>query len=401
MKIRCTILALLFFLSLLQKVSGQSITKTTLSFYGDTIDLPYQPSAFIDYTSPLSEVSIKNFYEQISNADFEPVVAALLQYKNQNKPDDWMYYQLIRKTAQTISPKADNYNRYTLYKWYFLTKSGYDAILSIAGNQILFYVRSEENIYNIPYRIKDGKQYVCLNYHDYGSNIDFEKIKFSEVGLEVPEAWNSFSYKLTQLPKFKQDDYQEKQLQFTYNENEYQFKVKLNPQVQTIFANYPAVDYASYFTAPLSRETYSSLIPALKKNLKGMSTKQGVDYLMRFTRYAFGFESDSKNFGQEKRLLPEQTLLYENSDCEDRVALFFYLVKEIYNLPMIVLTYPKHVTIAVKFDKPVGKTIVYNGNKYSVCEPTPQKIDLPVGKLLPELRHSPYEIAYVYIPQNH
>ena len=120
-----------------------------------------------------------------------------------------MYYQLIRKTAQTISPKADNYNRYTLYKWYFLTKSGYDAILSIAGNQILFYVRSEENIYNIPYRIKDGKQYVCLNYHDYGSNIDFEKIKFSEVGLEVPEAWNSFSYKLTQLPKFKQDDYQE------------------------------------------------------------------------------------------------------------------------------------------------------------------------------------------------
>ena len=401
MKIRCTILALLFLLSLLQKVSGQSITKTTLSFYGDTIDLPYQPSAFIDYTSPLSEVSIKNFYEQISNADFEPVVAALLQYKNQNKPDDWMYYQLIRKTAQTISPKADNYNRYTLYKWYFLTKSGYDAILSIAGNQVLFYVRSEENIYNIPYRMKDGKQYVCLNYHDYGSNIDFEKIKFSEVSLEVPEARNSFSYKLTQLPKFKQDDYQEKQLQFTYNENEYQFKVKLNPQVQTIFANYPAVDYASYFTAPLSRETYSSLIPALKKNLKGMSTKQGVDYLMRFTRYAFGFESDSKNFGQEKRLLPEQTLLYENSDCEDRVALFFYLVKEIYNLPMIVLTYPKHVTIAVKFDKPVGKTIVYNGNKYSVCEPTPQKIDLPVGKLLPELRHSPYEIAYVYIPQNH
>ena len=401
MKIRCTILALLFLLSLLQKVSGQSITKTTLSFYGDTIDLPYQPSAFIDYTSPLSEVSIKNFYEQISNADFEPVVAALLQYKNQNKPDDWMYYQLIRKTAQTISPKADNYNRYTLYKWYFLTKSGYDAILSIAGNQILFYVRSEENIYNIPYRIKDGKQYVCLNYHDYGSNIDFEKIKFSEVSLEVPEARNSFSYKLTQLPKFKQDDYQEKQLQFTYNENEYRFKVKLNPQVQTIFANYPAVDYASYFTAPLSREAYSSLIPALKKNLKGMSTKQGVDYLMRFTRYAFGFESDSKIFGQEKRLLPEQTLLYENSDCEDRVALFFYLVKEIYNLPMIVLTYPKHVTIAVKFDKPVGKTIVYNGNKYSVCEPTPQKIDLPVGKLLPELRHSPYEIAYVYIPQNH
>ena len=379
---------------------AQGTTSTNFNFYGDNIELPYRPSSFIDYTGPLSEQSIRSFYTQISNANYEPVVGALLQYKKQNKPDDWMYYQLIRKTAQTISPKAENYYRYTLYKWYFLTKSGYDAILCIAGDQILFYVQSDENIYNIPFRVKNGKQYVCLNYHDYGSNIDFEKTKFSEVVMQVPQAKNSFSYKLTHLPDFKHDDYLEKELQFTYNENEYQFKIRLNPQVKTIFANYPAVDYASYFSAPLSKETYGSLIPALKKNLKGMSTKNGVDYLMRFTRYAFAFEPDAKNFGQEKRLLPEQTLLYENSDCEDRVALFFYLVKEIYDLPMIVLTYPKHVTIAVKFDKPVGKSIVYNGSKYSVCEPTPQKQDLPVGKLLPELRHTTYEIAYVYNPKN-
>ena len=76
---------------------------------------------------------------------------------------------------------------------------------------------------------------------------------------------------------------------------------------------------------------------------------------------------------KRKRLSPEQTLLYENSDCDDRAALFFYLVKEIYDLPMIVLAYPKHITIAVQFDKPVGKPIVYNGQRYYVCEPTPQK----------------------------
>ena len=105
-----------------------------------------------------------------------------------------------------------------------------------------------------------------------------------------------------------------------------------------------------------------------------------------------------KNFGKEKRLTPEQTLLYENSDCEDRAALFFYLVKEIYDLPMIVLAYPKHVTVAVKFDKPVGHTIVYNGNKYSVCEPTPQKQDLRLGESLPELKKSSFEVVYAYHP---
>ena len=130
-----------------------------------------------------------------------------------------------------------------------------------------------------------------------------------------------------------------------------------------------------------------------------MSVKNGVDYLMRFTRYAFLFEPDTHVFGREKRLSPEQTLLYDQSDCEDRVALFYCLVKEIYNLPMIVLTYPKHVTIGVQFEKPVGQPIVFNGRKYTICEPTPQKEDLMVGQLLPELKKAPYEVAYVYTPQ--
>ena len=129
-----------------------------------------------------------------------------------------------------------------------------------------------------------------------------------------------------------------------------------------------------------------------------MNIKNGVDFLMRFTRYAFLFETDTKNFGQEKRLSPEQTLLYDQSDCEDRAALFFYLVKEIYNLPMIVLSFPKHVTIAIKFDKPVGKSIIYNGDQYSVCEPTPQSTDLSMGKLMPALNKVSYQVVYAYTP---
>jgi hypothetical protein len=94
---------------------------------------------------------------------------------------------------------------------------------------------------------------------------------------------------------------------------------------------------------------------------------------MHFTRYAFLYERDTDVFGREKRFSPEETLLYDYSDCEDRAALFFCLVKEIYNLPMIVLVYPKHVSIAVEFEKPIGQTIVYNGKKYTVCEPTPKE----------------------------
>lgn len=368
-------------------------------FYGVSIDLAYESSWFVDYKEPLSEVSLQSFYQKINSGNYEPLLKKLLLYKEQLRLDDWLFYQLIRKTAQQISPKADNYHRYTLYKWFFLTGTGYDATLSITADTILFYVRSDENIYNIPSKIKNGKQYVCLNYHDYGSNIDFGKTRFHEVSLPVAVAVRSFSYKVTNLPNFRPDNYLEKDIRFNYRQHSYYFKVKLNPDIKTLFVNYPVVDYESYFNIPLSQETYLSLIPVLKKNLERKSIKKGVDYLMRFTRNAFLFETDTKVFGSEKRLTPEQTLLYDQSDCEDRAALFFYLVKEIYDLPMIVLVFPEHVTIAVKFEKPVGKPILYKGEKYSVCEPTPQKKDLKIGQWLPSLKNKPYEVVYINDPK--
>jgi len=379
---------------------GQNNTSSIrFSFCDEPIEFSFERSHIIDFASPLSEESIQSFYSDLSKTDYQSVISTIGSFRKEHQLDDWLFYQLIRKTAEQISPKAQNYNRYTLYKWFLLAKSGYNTTLSISGDRILFYVQSNDSIYNVPYHYKNGKQYVCLNYHDYGNNIDFEKNKFSEVAISIPEAKNSFSYKIRKLPDFKPTDYEEKSLRFYVDQTEYDFKIKLNPQIKAIFTNYPVTDYESYFNIPLSKETYTSLIPLLKKNVKGLKVKNGVDYLMRFTRYAFLFEPDSVNFGGEKRLSPEQTLLYDYSDCEDRAALFFYLVKEIYDLPMLVLSYPKHITIAVKFDKPFGKPIIYNGEKYMICEPSPQKNDLTIGQLIPEVRHAVYEVVYAYNPK--
>jgi len=342
-----------------------------------------------------------NSIAKLSSSNYTPLITKLLEIKKRDQLDDWLYYQLIRKAAGAICPKNLNYYSYTLMKWFLLTRSGYDARIRISADKILFYVRSDDHIYNIPFYTRDGAQYVCLNYHDYGNNVNFVNESFSEIPLSLPESTTSFSYQVSKLPDFKPDKYQEKDIQFSFNDINYQFRIKLNPDVKAIFANYPVVDYAAYFNIPLSHETYLSLIPLLKKYTSGLTVKNGVDYLMRFTRYAFMFKPDAENFGAEKRLSPEQTLLYGESDCEDRAALFFYLVREIYNLPMIVLTYPQHVTIAVKFDKPVGKPIIYNGEKYSVCEPTPQTADLGIGQILPSLRHQPYEVAFAYSPSLH
>ena len=367
-----------------------------VDFFGVSIQLPatYKAAAF---TEGLSEASVKRYIGALEAGALQPYLTALLQYREQYRPDDWLYYQLVRKVAQYISPKGENYYRYTFFKWWLLTESGYDARLLISGHYLLFYVQSDEAIYNIPSRITEDKQYVCLNYHDYGA-IDFTTFRFADVTPLANNTARPFSYKVHHLPDFKPSDYTDKDVQFSDGLKEYAFRIKVNPQVKTIFTNYPVVDYDLQFNMPLSRPTYESLIPSLKKEIKGLKQKDGVEFLMRFTRYAFLFKPDTEAFGTEKRLTPEQTLLYDYSDCEDRAALFFFLVKEIYNLPMLVLTYPKHVTVAVQFDKAYGKTIEYNGTLYTVCEPSPQAVDLRLGQMLPELSKTAYQVAYAYHP---
>ncbi len=369
----------------------------SFEFYEGTVNLRVSNTIQIPKDSIPSEIAAINFYRAINSGSWHPIIDSLLAYKESHKLNDWLYYQLIRKTAQQLAPKKDNYFRYTLYKWFFLTQSGYDARLAIADDKVIFYVRNEEDISDIPFFMVNGKKYMCLNYHDYGK-IDFEKNIPIPVKINIAEAQKPFFYKITRMPDFKPEDYSEKNIQFSYKQKVYHFNIKLNAEVQRIFANYPVVDFESYFNIPLSKETYGSLIPMLKNNIKGMKQKKGVDYLMRFTRYAFLYQDDEKVLGKEKRYSAEQTLFAQYSDCDDRAALFFYLVKEIYNLPMIALLYPTHITMAVAFDKPVGTPIIYQGKKYSVCEPTPQAKDLRIGEISPKNQHSSYRVVYQYEP---
>ncbi len=370
-----------------------------VEFYGDSVYITNNLLKKINNKTKINEENIAVLINQINDSESNVIVKNLLEYKTKLSLNDWIFYQLVRKTANLFCSKNENYNGYTFYKWFLMSKSGYDTKLVFEKDKPLLYIRSDENVYDIPYFMLENKQYICLNYHDF-KVINFEKEKFHTVNVVIAEAKKPFSYKVTQMPNFTPGTYNEKDLSFEYKEKIYHFKVKLNDQVQQIFKNYPVVDFESYFNIPLSNETYSSLIPFLKINIQNLSQKEGIDYLMHFTRYAFLYENDQENFGKEKRMSPEQTLLFEHSDCDDRASLFFYLVKEIYNLPMIAVLYPTHITIAVQFEKPEGKPIEFNGRKYSICDPTPQKDDLLIGQISADLSKTAYQVVYEYIPTN-
>lgn len=375
-----------------------AVDKSNLVFLADTIKLEVENLTFVDFDKSLDIDAVRNFYQKVDKQNYQLIVKSLLTYKGKHSLSDWIYYQLVRKAAQHISPKETNYNRYTLYKWFFLSKSGYDARVAVIEDHLLFYVKTEENIYDIPAFEKDGSQFICLNYHDFGE-IDFTKALLLPVEIKIDEAQNSFSYKIDAMPDVTPETPTKKNIEFNYRNKDYKFKIVLSPDIPILFKNYPITDFESYFNIPMSKETYNSLIPELKKAISKMSMEKGVDYLMEFTRNAFLYETDEEAYGKEKRLSPEMMLFSKYSDCDDRAAFFFYLVKEIYNRPMIVLLYPTHVTVAVNFEKPVGNPVYYKNNAYAVCDPTPQEKDMPVGIISPKLKNVPYTIAYEYNPK--
>ncbi|AYL99605.1 hypothetical protein HYN43_026510 [Mucilaginibacter celer] len=366
-------------------------------FYEGFFNAAADSSLWVDAPQTLTSKDVKVFYSQLNLSTYQSLIDSLKAFQQRYELSDWLYYQLIRKTAQQISPKENNYARYTLYKWFLLTKSGYDARLALTSTKVIFYVLNDEDVEDIPFFMDGDKKYICLNYHDY-PNTNLNQDPPIPFNINIPGASKAFSYKITRMPDFSPAGYIDKELQFTYHHKVYYFNIKLNKDVETIFANYPVVDFESYFNIPMSKETYSSLIPLLKKNVKNMDQKKGVDYLMRFTRYAFLYETDEENFGKEKRLSPEETLFAKYSDCDDRAALFFYLVKEIYDLPMIAVLYPTHITMAVQFDKPIGTSVTYRGRVYSFCEPTPQAENLGIGSISKKLADKPYEVVYQYTP---
>jgi hypothetical protein len=349
------------------------------------------------YKGFLSKENISEFMKVIETNNLAAINSSLIQIRKDEKLDDWIFYQLIRKTSQALIKKSDDYIAYTICKWYFLKESGYDPLLCISKEKILLYVRSEDIIYNQPIKALNNQQYVCLNYHDYKYAVDFENEKF--INIDDPKSsGNEFSFKINSLPRFDKSNYLNKEIVFQYKQHEDKLNIKVNPTLIPYFNNYPVMDYENQFNIPLSKETYESIIPALKEKTKKFSVNKGVEYLMYFTRHAFLYEKDTEIFGREKRFSPEETLLNEKSDCEDRSALFYLLVKEIYNLPMIVITLPDHVTVAVKLNQVNRNAVIYKGASFTICEPTPQKKELKMGQTIANLTKGSYDVVYFYEP---
>lgn len=355
----------LFFLLNCQLYAACANQSVHIDFYSEKLEVEYQTEMILPGLLIAEDLSLMDYYKQMEATPYQLILDNLKDYKKQYHLNDWLYYELLNTTIDKI------FNRQGALKkgvtlWFLLTKSGYDTRLSYHEDKVFIYAWSEEDIFETPMIMDQGRRFINLS-----------SINASQKGPEQLQLLlyrpgsdgQAFSFKMENLPQLK-PKVKAKEVLFKIKEQSFRITFNMDETLYEIMKNYPSVSEREYFNIPMSTVTYESLIPKLRFMVKDKPVQEALGVLVAFTRTGFQYKDDQEVFGRSKPMIAEELFHYPYSDCEDRSALFFYLVKEILELPMLIIAYPDHLSIAVASEMIKGQAFSFNGLKYYICDPT-------------------------------
>lgn len=354
------------------------IKQAKLDFYANPLTIYYDPNMDMAYSGRFSPGAAEAFSSMMEGSGYPVLLSSLMDKKKALELNDWLYYQLIKQSTDKIFGHRDQSFR-TMLDWFLLAKSGYKVKLFYDDKMPYLFVAAEERVYEVPFvQNKDGR-FVNISYYSEKPGTAIGKL--SEVAANYDPKAKPFQFKMNTLPTLFSPNIVEKKLSFIYNGETIELNVKGDKSFIYFVRRYPKLDLNGYADVPMSQAAYSSFIPAFRELVAGKSEEEAVRMMLSFTRKALVYKTDKEAYHEDNLMFtPEQTLLSPYSDCEDRAVLFSYMVKELLGLKTVFLEYPNHISVAVHFSsRAYGKPVAYNGDYYSVCEPTGPQDDLNIG----------------------
>lgn len=384
-------LSLFLFLCFFSGKAQESLKDIIVPFYTEKIKLTYSPE-LIDFKDPvISEKGLVQFFKSLAGKNYSPLLKSLRQSKSVLLLNDWFYYQLMSNTTEQLLQGESSYTK-ELFCWFLLSQSGFDTRLAYFDQEVYLYVYTNDDIFEAPIINDADKQFVNLSrVFDTSS---FQKALYLLNFSPNPDG-QAFSFAITDLPALK-PRIRDKSLEFPYRQQIHKMNLQVDESIKDYMHNYPLIAESQYFDAPVSKTLTASLLPQLRKMLLGKNDWESLEIIASLTRSAFNYQEDRQCFGRSKPMIPDEVFLYPYSDCEDRSALFYYLVKELLNLPMIVLAYPDHLTVAVALPQTREGAIFYQGKAYYVCDPTGPVNSSEIGYIPKDYEDQAYEIIKKY-----
>ncbi len=342
------------------------------TFYGTNCSVSLTPSQRFTLTS-VQESAVASAWERLSGGSFDAAARECQQISRTLHLNDWGYYDLSRKLAESFCGKGSN--EAVLLHAFLLAEAGYKMRLARGGGDLCLLMALDQKLYNSPYFKIGGDSFYLLDgatkassYNICNFSIPGEK-PLSPTIKELPHlAWNSAG---------ERERLDRKEGITT--------RVETNRNLMEFLKGYPCCEWTIYATPHLTTRTENQLFPTLKRKIDGQGEREAVQMLLHYLHRAFDYKTDEQQFGRERTLFAEELFYYPFADCEDRSILFARLVRELVGLEVVLLHYPEHIATAVAFREEVkGDYVEVGGRRYVVCDPT--YIGSDVGEVMPNFK---------------
>jgi len=129
------------------------------------------------------------------------------------------------------------------------------------------------------------------------------------------------------------------------------------------------------FRAGISSETRASFEATLQPLVADRSPHASLNLLLTFAQFTTDYKRDQDHFGEERYLVPEESLASDYPDCEDRAVLMAYLVRTLLDRDVVGLKWPNYVALAVRAGGDLtvtedDRTVSVDGAPYIYADPT-------------------------------
>jgi len=334
---------------------------------------------------PANQSGVANFFSILASSNYTILLDEIRSYKKALQLNDWALYLLINKLSQQIYHDRNEAN---IYVWFLFNKLSYNVKLALNESKntyLLFY--SKSRVYSTPRYAFHGQYYYIL------SNFNKKEIqKIYTYTHAYPDAKKSFDFALRKLPLFA-EDIASKQVSFKEHAQKYEITFQYNKEIISFMKTYPQVDYAIYFNVPIESLIYKKILKEIKNYIDGKKMSDALNFVLHFVQKAFVYKRDQEQFGKEKVMFAEETLIYNASDCEDRAVLFAYLVKHIFGIRVVGVKYSDHISTALYIPMQ-GDSVFINRRKYVLADPT--YINANIGQEIPKYRDIQPE-TFIYV----
>ncbi len=360
----------------------------SFSFYGTTMKARWNDVHHFKFEA-INKKNIAKAYRTFSQPQFKNLLHDCLELRKNYQLCDWAYYKMLESLAAAIYGK--NSNEAVFLQGVLYAQSGYmirfaidpktqklHLLCKIVGHAFkhAYYLIDRHAFY-----IFDGTQPESLEF------CPKEYLGEQPMSLDMPQL-PKLTKELSEYRIIKTPDYS------------VEAKTRVNKNLINFFNDYPTsasekdfmTRWAYYANAPVSKEVREELYPQLKKIIANMPPQMAARMLLKFVQpdgenpQSLQYGYDDNIWGDDRAFFAEETLYYPLSDCEDHAILFSHLVRDLLNLDVALVYYPKHLCTAIYFESDIkGDIVVVDNRKFVIADPTWE--NGPLGRLAPQFRN--------------